>query len=89
MSPAIVMTARAIRSLVEGHVDMTITALEFGVDFIELKANRHVPEIILVPTTVTGRTLIVEPGNLPAGRVTGATAELLMILAERPSRRGM
>ncbi len=86
--PPVVMTARTIRGLAVLQIDMAIAAIKLAVHFIKLKTGNHVVEILLVPAAVAVRALVAELADLFAGRVTGATGQILVKPVQNPAAVG-
>lgn len=81
MSTAVVVAIRAVGLRFKIPVGMTVAAVHFDMDFIQLQSGDGMGEAFLVPGAVAFIAVAAESTDLLAGRMTSPAVELVVIRA--------
>ena len=83
------MASRTNRWLAVLFVGVAISAFDFAMIFIQIKAGDGMSEIALIPTGVTPYALVIESCDLLPGGMAGTAIQVLMESIKGPTRLGV
>ncbi len=64
---------------------MAVDAIPFQVIFVQHESSDGVPEVVMVPSSMTGIAMTVQLADLLSGRVTRSALKLIVVAVQRES----